>query len=62
MPDWAVLKAQLETFKLTVDEDKLATWMIPYLVVFGLVIIGIAASLYSAFSEDKVEPEDLIQR
>jgi len=46
-----------ETYVLDAESDGLDTWMIPYLVVFGLVILGITYSLYAAITETSVEPE-----
>lgn len=47
-----------ETYYLKEETDGLEIWMIPYLVVFGLVILGICASLYSTFTAEAVAPEE----
>ena len=48
-----------ETYVLDEVDDGMDIWMIPYLVVFGLVGLGITASLYSSLRADKsVEPEE----
>jgi hypothetical protein len=44
------------TYIVDVPRDGLDIWMIPYLVVFGLVLLGIAASLHTACTESSVEP------